>query len=156
MYLRPVRRRRGQLLTRKGLILTMQVDTRVEVGHLEDALLVDVESLGKLVQGGRTVELVCELVGDLEDARVHALDPAGLAHEQRVTQMVAQLSVHDGRGIGGEAHTLRWVKALRRFDEPEVGHLKQILVGLLRVAEALQRVMQKTLVSAYHLLEGGW
>ncbi len=125
----------------------------VEVHDLEDAVFVDVQRLGQLGDLRRPAELVHELVRLALDLVVDLLDPARLAHEQRVAQVMAQLAVHDGGGVGGEAHPALGVEALRRLDEAEIGHLEEILIGLAGVREPLEDVVQQVLVAPHDLVE---
>ena len=144
---------RLQFVERERLVVAVQLDARVEVHDLEDAVLVDVERLGELGHLGRPAELVHQLVRLVLDLLVDLLDPARLPHEQRVAQVVAQLAVDDRRGVGAEAHAAVGVEALRRLDQPEIGDLQHVLVGLARVREPLQDVVQQVLVAAHDLVE---
>ncbi len=86
---------------------------------------------------------------------VDPLDPARLTQQQRVAQVVADLALDDRHGVGREAHALRRVEALDRLDQPQVGDLEQVLVRLVGGREALEDVVQQSLIVAHDLVETG-
>ena len=143
----------SQFAGRERLVAAVQVDARIEVHDLQDAGLVDVEGPGELAHLGRPAQLVHELVRRGLDLVVDLLDPARLPHEQRIAQVMTQFAVDDRRGVGREAHAAFFIEALRRLDQPQIGDLQQILVGVAGVGEPLQDVVKEVLVAANDLVE---
>ena len=90
----------------------------------------------------------------LLDPRIQALCPTRLPHEQRIAQMVSDLSVHDGNGVRREGQPTFAVETLCGLDEPDACHLKEVLIVLGRAREPLERVMKELLVPLQEVFQG--
>src|SRR5581483_979900 len=110
-------------------------------GCLQDPLLLPTQGITQLWNGGRAAELMGEPVAlPAQHQRALLKVARNMDRPALVTEMPLELAQDRGNGIAGKAARARQIKMVDGLDQPEAGHLYQVLVGLLCTAVAQRQL----------------
>ena len=127
-----------------GILDGLQRQHHILLGH--------VQRLGDFAHAGLTVHLGHQAVARLQGFIGRIAQAAADADGVVIPQVAADFADDHRHGIGGKAHVLRHVKVIKRFDQPDAAHLKQVVRVFPAIAEALHHAEHQPEIAADKLL----